>query len=346
MPDSPKNISVVFVLLAAGALSIALPARAADWPDLSRLAIHLDNDEFTGNRPDDRWYSSGGRIDWLGANPSPAPLVPVSCANLPASLQRQSARRFGSFGQDIYSQNSRLNTTPDPDDRPVSALLYLQFGRSAVGETINGTSSHAMAKLEIGVTGPAALGEQVQNGLHDLLGVDRVRIWGSQVRPRLGINLHLACTIQLARVRQDSRSPLVLNARYEFSLGNLLTQAGVSLAVAAGPDARRMHIPRPARLANPVVRPIRRWAAIAGVSVRAVAYDASIDGDTYGYQSRVSTRPLQGDVFVGLTAGITRRWQLSYALMWRSMDFEGPGVDEQNFERQLIGQLVLQAPLR
>ncbi len=346
MPDSPKNMRLVFGLLVAVALLAALPARAADWPDLSRLAIHLDNDEFTGNRPDDRWYSSGGRIDWLNTNPSPAPLATVSCANLPASLLHRSARRFNSFGQDIYSQNPRLNTTPDPDDRPVSALLYLQSGRSAIGQTINGTSSHAMAKLEIGVTGPAALGEPVQNGLHDLLGVDRVRIWGNQVRPRLGINLHLACTVQLARVRQDSRSPLVLNARYELSLGNLLTQAGVSVALAAGPDARRINIPRPARLASPVVRPIRRWAAIAGVSIRAVAYDVSIDGDTYGYRSRVSTRPLQGDAFVGLTAGVTRRWQLSYALMWRSMDFEGPGVEAQNFERQLIGQLVLQAPLQ
>ncbi len=335
------GIDLLACLLALG----AFPAAAADWPDLSRLAIHVDNDEFTGNRPDDRWYSSGGRIDWLRRAQSNRRFAPANCLRLPGSLGNPAARRFISLGQDIYSQNSRLNTTVNPDDRPLGALLYLQAGQSVISRSVGGKSNHAMAKLEIGITGPAALGEQVQNGLHDILGVAQVQIWGNQIRPRLGINLHLACTTQLAKADPEGRTPLVLNARYELSVGNLLTQAGIGLAVAAGPDARQMNMPRPARLANPIVRKVRHWGVIAGASLRAVAYDASIDGDTYGYQSRVSSQPLQGDVFIGLTASIGERWQLTYALIRRSIDFKGPGVDQQHFKMQTVGQLVLQAPL-
>lgn len=334
-----------FLLLPALLSYPIAPALADELPFLSRLAIHLDNDEFTGNRPDDRWYSSGGRIDWLSAPRAPAPVGRVECLNLPFSLSQPSARRFSSFGQDIFSQNSRANSVPNPDDRAPGALLYLQTGRSVTSQTIGGSSTHAMVKLETGVTGPAALGEPVQNGLHDLLGVDRVTIWQNQIRPRLGLNLHIACTHQLAAVDPEQRNPLVLNARYDLSIGNLLTQAGFGLAIAAGPDARQLNLPRPARLANPIARKVKRWGAIAGVSLRAVFYDAMTDGEAFGYQSRVSSRLIQADAFVGLTIALTDRWQLSYALIRRTPDFEGPGVDAKNFKMQTIGQIVLQAPL-
>ena len=322
-----------------------VPLQAADWPDLSRLSIHLDNDEFTGNRPDDRWYSSGGRIDWHSPPNPLAGLNPVTCLQPLRSLRQPSRQRFVSLGQDIYSQNTRTNTVPNPDDRPMGALLYLQAGQSVLSPVVDGTSAQATAKIELGVTGPAALGESIQNGIHHMLGVREVTIWNYQVRPRLGLNLHLSCLRQSSSTATDQRAPMVLHYGYDMSVGNVLTQAGVSLAVSAGPSARAMTVPRSARLASPVVRKVRRWGLIAGLSARAVAYDALLDGDTYGYRSRVSSKPLQGEAFIGVTLALGSRWQLSYALSRRTIDFEGPGVSAKNYKRQNVGQLVLQAPL-
>jgi len=259
-------------------------------------------------------------------------------------LRRSAGQRFGSFGQDIYVQNNRLNTLVDPADRPVGAYLYLQRGRSVASPLTLGRGSRAMAKLEVGLTGPAALGEQVQNGLHDILGVERVEIWGNQIRPRLGVNAHISCTSLSAHVDPEQRNPLVLHAGYSASLGNMLVQAGAVLAISAGPDAARMTVPQTARLANPIAPKLRRWGVIGGVSVRAVAWDALIDGDTYGYDNQIRSRPLQASAFIGLGISLGSRWQLSYALMHRTIEFEGPGVAAQNFRAQTIGQLILQAP--
>jgi len=331
------------LVLLSCCISEPLAAQATDRTALHRLAIHLDNDEFTGNRPDDRWYSSGGRIDWLSLPPASVG-PPVSCAALPASLRQSTARRFGSFGQDIYAQNNRLNTIVDQADRPIGAYLYLQRGRSVSSPMILGRGARAAAKLELGITGPGALGEPVQNGLHDILGVERVEIWDNQIRPRLGVNLHLSCTVLRAHVDPEHPNPLVLHAGYHASLGNILVQAGVVLAVSGGPDAARMTVPQTARLANPIAPRLRRWGIIGGVSLRAVAWDALIDGDTFGYDNRIRSRPLQASAFIGLGITLGSKWQLSYALMHRTIDFEGPGVNARNFKPQTIGQLILQAP--
>ena len=336
------SLLIVFFLWPLGS-ALALDSERHDRSLLHRLAIHLDNDEFTGNRPDDRWYSSGGRIDWLSLPPK-APVGAVSCSSLPSSLRQPGNRRFGSFGQDIYAQNDRLNTAINQADRPVGAYLYLQHGRSVDSPLTNGRGARAMAKIEIGVTGPAALGEQVQNGLHDILGVERVEVWGNQIRPRLGVNLHISCTALRAHVDPEHRNPLVLHAGYHASVGNILVEAGLALAISGGPDGARMRLPQTARLANPITPKIRRWGVIAGVSVRAVAWDALIDGDTFGYDNQIRSRPLQAVAFIGIGLSLGSKWQLSYALMRRTIDFEGPGVDAQNFRPQTIGQLILQAP--
>lgn len=335
--------AVLLATLASLSLPASVAAQTVDRTALHRLAIHLDNDEFTGNRPDDRWYSSGGRLDWLSLPPASLS-APVRCMDLPSSLRQQSARQFGSFGQDIYAQNNRLNSQINPADRPIGAYLYLQRGRSVSSPLILGRGGRAMAKLEVGVTGPAALGEQVQNGLHDILGVEQVELWGNQIRPRLGINLHVSCTVLRAHVNPEQPRPLVLHAGYHASLGTILVEAGVVLAISAGPDAARMMVPRTARLANPIAPKIRRWGVIGGLSIRAVAWDALIDGETFGYDNQIRSRPLQAAAFIGLGISLGSKWQLSYALMHRTIDFEGPGVDAQNFRAQTIGQLILQAP--
>lgn len=256
-----------------------------------------------------------------------------------AATVKGHGRGYISLGQDIYTQNDRTQTEPNPDDRPVAGLLYLQGGRS-----LRQATTRTDIRLEAGVTGPASFGEQSQDAIHAVLGVDQVPLWRNQLRPRLGLNLHLNCLRQYRFADAGFRST-TLNTHYGLSAGNLLSQARIGVSVAFGPDAQRLHVPQIARHVNPVREPIRRWVFGAGVGVRAVFFDALVDGDAYGYASRVESKRWQGDVFVSLSVAIGENWQVSYTLTRRSLDFDGPGVAAQGFKPQTIGLIAIEAPL-
>ena len=80
------------------------------------------------------------------------------------------------FSQQIYTPSNTGLRTPDPRDRPYAG--FLAGTGTLVHET--GTRQDILA-LTLGMIGPAALGEQVQNGLHRLVQVDTAQGWSHQL---------------------------------------------------------------------------------------------------------------------------------------------------------------------
>ncbi len=331
------GLAIVPPALAASA-SPALPHEGFDW---RRIGIQSDNDEYAGINGNDHWYTSGVRLDVLGRGRHLPDQLSMStgCPAMLSEATRGHGRGYVSVGQDIYTQNIRTQTEPNPNDRPVAGLLWLQAGRS-----LRQSTSRADLRLELGVTGPAALGEQTQDTIHSILGVAQVPLWQNQLRPRLGLNLHLGCLNQLRFASDPWRSSTV-NLHYGLSLGNLLSQASAGIALAYGPDAQRLHLPRIARHVDPVREPVRQWVLATGISARAVFYDYLVDGDAYGYQSQVHSRRWQGEAFVSLAVAIGGHWQISYSIVRRTLDFDGPGVAAQGFKPQTVGLIAIEAPL-
>ena len=89
-----------------------------------------------------------------------------------------------SFGQDILTPEDTNATIPNPDDMPYSGWLYMgmtwQQADSKNADTL---------ELQLGVVGPAALGEEVQNGIHRLTDSTIAQGWDYQLKNEPGIVL-------------------------------------------------------------------------------------------------------------------------------------------------------------
>ncbi|MEZ5653046.1 MAG: DUF2219 family protein [Burkholderiaceae bacterium] len=321
----------------AGLLTGAGPPVRAAEPGLSAagpvLRSVIDNDEFVGLNRRDRWYSSGVVI--MGDRADPLPPDPLA-SRLPCQMPTQDApdaRRAWAFGQVIGMQNRRDLTMAAANDRPIGALLWLSHLRARFSPYRD-----AGWAMTINTTGPAALGEPVQNGLHRMLGVDQVAIWNQQLRPRTGLELRLHC---LQRTALGIASGSTFSVGWELVLGNRLTQFETQIAIALGPSGAAMRPVREARLAWPVPMLTRGWGLIAGLRLRAVARDGLLDGPTFGYENRITARHAVLEWFAGGQWRLTRHWQLGYAIVRRSMDFDGPGVAGAHYDPQTFGQLTL-----
>lgn len=123
-----------------------------------------ENDSLYFNS--DKHYTQGLRLSYLGPDVAAesawnrpfdwlAGLAPIFRANAP-----QRSRRYALFaGQSIFTPKETRVPDPDPRDRPYAGWLYL--GTSLLQES--GGNSLENLEIALGVVGPAALGEEVQN---------------------------------------------------------------------------------------------------------------------------------------------------------------------------------------
>ena len=95
----------------------------------------------------------------------------------------QKRAHFG-LAQEMYTAKNDDAVTPAPDDHPYSAWLYGMIGYGWEDE-----SSLDLITLRVGVLGPSALGRQVQDNYHHLVGDGKANGWGSQLKDQPGIDL-------------------------------------------------------------------------------------------------------------------------------------------------------------
>ena len=157
-------------------------------------------------RAEDRDYSSGLRLEWLRGD-----------------------RLRVAIGQEIYTPRID-DARPVPGERPYAALLYGEVGMAAAATDTRGPQGFSIA---VGVVGPGAFGEPIQNGIHELTGMATEEGWDRQLR--------LGAIVQ-ARYRDGLRIPLSADSRVtvgpftEFTVGSLrlATTAGTALHLGSG----------------------------------------------------------------------------------------------------------------
>ncbi len=131
----------------------------------------------------DYYYSNGFYFEaitpWAKQNPINAILIPSS---------KESVNQFGvSLVQDIYTPHERFDVEKQLDgDRPFAAYLLLGFIKKTYDPI---TRTKIVSELQVGVLGPAALGEETQNGIHNMLPTSsRINGWENQISNSLAIN--------------------------------------------------------------------------------------------------------------------------------------------------------------
>jgi lipid A 3-O-deacylase len=297
------RISIVRILPCA-----LLPALGSPKPlaaqAVEAATLRLDNDILAlrgREAPPDYDYTHGLHASVeLNAAPGWGALVPAIRPCPADEASGSCARTRLRMGQEIYTPR-RDAPTPLPGERPYAAWLYL--GADAL---VAGPRRQRSATVELGVTGPPALGEPVQNGLHALLGSERQVGWAHQIGFEPGIRLGYAEEYRFSRGVPGVGVVRVVPG-WSASLGNVRTaaQAGVSAGVRRGSG----------RGAELGVGAYGEW----------VGRDLFLDGGTFRSSSLARKLPFvaRGEIRAGYAL---RRWSVEYAFVVRSRQYRAqPG---------------------
>ena len=264
----------------------------------------VDNDVFFHT---DRWYTSGVRI---------ARVVPRGDREVEMGLL-----------QEIYTPEARLH---DPVDRPTAARLL-----ATLASHDRRDGEWTTMELDLGVTGPAALGRQAQELVHRVVPAPH-EDWSHQRTNRVDA--------QFAWVRShdfeaDPAKPAHLYAHYGVVAGNQLAFAHGGVELRYGHGAA-MGLSTPAlRFAAtpPLAQGDGSWAAFAAASVRAVAVNHLLDFAPGVDEPPARRKPTVGRFLAGV-AWAGEAATVTFSLAEDTREFAGQRRD------QAFGSVTLLVP--
>ena len=135
----------------------------------AEIGLITDNDLYT-SPINDQYYTAGHQLfyRYLG-NPK----------------SEKVAKKITEFriGQYIYNPQSTNAGDINVNDRPFAGYLFAEAGIN----TFFKNESVLKASFQVGVLGPDAFVEEVQKGLHELIGYKKIRGWEYQITNTLGL---------------------------------------------------------------------------------------------------------------------------------------------------------------
>ena len=300
----------------------ALPSMAGTW------TLNVENDRIANT---DRHYTNGVRLGWVSDAEEGEKLPEVrDILQFLYPLANVREGRLGlELGHNIYTPADTEATNLINNDRPYAGWLY--GSASLYAETGEGFGPYYKetldsVALEIGMVGPSALGKQVQNGFHELIGVETSKGWKNQLGDELGINL--------IGERKWRPSPLRFMGfeadavpHVGASLGNVYTHVnggatlrfGQNLSIDYGPPLIR---PAPSGFGAIEEAPGLAWYGFAGVNGRWVLQNIFLDGNTFQDSPSVDKEPLVGD-FVAGVAVVYGQVRVAFTHVMRTREFKG-----------------------
>lgn len=328
-------------LAGLGALA-ALPALAAEpttqiapapAPHRGSLTVYTENDKYFAGT--DQAYTNGLKISWL------SPDLRSLTGDDTAAPARWFARTLGdlvpeghgykigfSVGQNLYTPVDTATPLYQPDDRPYAAWLYGGVALHVINpDALGGRAARLdVFELNVGVVGPSALGEETQNGFHDIINVDHAEGWANQIHDEPGVNLIYERRYRFSTdgARDGWGADLIPHAG--FSLGNVFTYANAGAELRAGwklPADFGSNLIRPTGDSNPDDRRPPFGVFLFGAfDARAVARDITLDGNTFKDSPSIDKQPFVADLYAGI--GVTTPYlQLRYAQAYRTKEFKG-----------------------
>ena len=292
----------VFTLLSTLLLTTSI-LQAEEQNDFAfeRFNLYFENDIFDST---DKGYTNGVKFSAIyQVNTEEYTYLTIPF------LHDESKNHFVTlaFGQDIYTPEDTNLTVPNPDDQPYAGWLYVSMAFQQADDKESDT-----LELQLGVVGPAALGEEIQNGIHEKTGSLIANGWDSQLHNEPGVVL--AYEHRWRHVTDEMF--LGINADAipftGFALGNVHTYAHTGAAVRIGwnvPHDFGKAVTRPAQEAGlpafkkSTERYSPKWAFyfLSALDMSAVARNIFLDGNSDGDSTSVPDR----EYFVGeFTAGI------------------------------------------
>ncbi len=255
----------------------------------------------------DRLYSNGLQLAWTGR---------------PGRLGQRGTYAFGERWVDvrvvheIYTPRGLRSEQPPPGQRPYAATL-----RADVAWLAFGSDRLASAALQLGVLGPAAGGEPVQDIVHRIIGDRRPLGWDSQLSARLiaGVDIDYAALSAHSFRRHGTfvfagyAAGQLTSIRREFIAGGAL-EIGfrtdrADIGGVLSPRLGAPCSPREARFG---------FGLYAATVARLVAHDHLIEGANFSPRAE----PLIAEARVGVIFRF-RRARLRFIDVFQTKSFEG-----------------------
>lgn len=321
-------------LIAALCASVAMSARAEE-PDCSDnvVTLQVENDLFSPWSNDDSHYTNGLRLslvtpledDCLGLGRQ---AQGVAAWFAPEGTTRTTERISYSIGQSMFTPEDTDTRELVVDDRPYAGWLYVGLAYQANYERANGSTVQDTLALELGIVGPWALGEEVQNGYHDLLGIEKVNGWDNQLKNEPGLNVTLDRKWRTAQATPFPGTSLSVDAIpfVHANLGNVLTAAGVGTTLRIGQGLRHDFGPPRIRPGQPGSEAFTNdggfaWYLFAGAEGQLVLHNIFLDGNTFRDSHDVDRNLVVGDFQAGF-AVIYESWRFTYTHVLRTHEFD------------------------
>ncbi len=315
------RVRLTALICAGAALGLAGGARAAPPADPANIVtIQVENDAVsTLKGTSDKNYTSGIRLGWTSGTGE----VPDAISGIGRTLWGAGEQRVSiDLEQSLFTPQNTQISPPDPHDRPYAGYLNGTF--SLIQDSDDWRS---LLALSVGVIGPAALGEEVQNGFHSIIGDTSNRGWHYQLpnEPAFEILSQRTWRLPIASV-----GPFETDALPELTAGIGIVrdyvQTGAIFRIGQGlaSDYGAARI-LPGISGSDAYTPTRPfvWYAFAGGDGQAVAHDEFLDGSTFGSSNaHVSKKWYVGE----FEAGVGIIWhgvRVTYTQTWQTEEFHG-----------------------
>ncbi|HEX7775422.1 MAG TPA: lipid A deacylase LpxR family protein [Parvibaculum sp.] len=330
-------------LMSEKAAAAELMPDPAITPDGGFVTFEVENDLFAKLANTDRHYTNGLKASWLSAPTTDLPgwLKDISAPPLFGLFTNDKnvtgvSHRVGvALSQEIFTPDDTTRRAPIPTDRPYAAWLHTTLSLESIRTNELGEAWQDQWKLDLGLVGPDALGRQVQNTWHEIIGAGQANGWAHQLRDEPTVNL----SFERAWRSNLFQTPKMLGLATDIipygtvAAGNALTYAGVGGVWRIGPTL-------PDDFGPPRIYPGTGgsewfhastgfdWYLFTGVEARAVVRDIFLDGNTFRDSMSVDKKPLVGDFKLGAVA-VFRSARLSFTHDFRTREFFGqPKIDQ------------------
>ncbi len=291
------------------------------------FTVSSENDKYFAGT--DEHYTNGFKLTWLGETDlnKSRRFVQVAARFIPWMNPERVDWHYKvgfALGHSIYTPGDTETATPLPGDRPYAAWLY---GSILLHAQL--ANQLRLVELSVGVVGPSALGEAIQNSWHDVIHVPHANGWANQLHDEPGLQLSWERRYRTWQWTDGAASPLGVDLvlRHRVTLGNVATHLAGGAVVRVGwhmPADFGADLIRPGGGSTPNDGGPDRFSAYVYASgeLRAVARDIFLDGNTWRASPSVNKRPVVAD----LNLGFVLHWpsfQLAYTQNYRTKEFYG-----------------------
>jgi lipid A 3-O-deacylase len=271
-----------------GSLALLLgvaAAHAAPPTDPYSICLQQENASVSTASLTDRYYVNGLRLGWT----SPTDQVPGFLATLGAVLWDGGQQRNEfSLSQQVYTPADTQLSIADPHDRPYAGLLLGNFTLLSDTDT-----SRSVLTLSLGLVGPGAGAEELQNGFHALIGQQSVKGWGDQVPNTPAVEVLTRRTWRLP-IAQPGPPEIDALPSLTAAVGDVrdYVEAGVTVRLGQGLNSD-FGVPR-------VSPGLSGEDAYAQTGLVAWYLFAGIDGQAVGYDLLLQSSPFRGGPHVDI----------------------------------------------